>query len=87
MHPDSTGLNKLQQVVGICLKRKYLKTGSSQALMETALGTVDRMIVFNGLQIDHLSNKQEVGPAERAWPCMRSSGLLNLEATTYYIID
>jgi hypothetical protein len=45
------------------------------------------MIVFNGLQIDHLPKKQAVGPAERAWPCFRSSGLLNFKATTSYIID
>ena len=56
-------------------------------MLKTALGTVDRMIVFNDLQIDHLSKEQEVGPAERAWPCFRRSGLLNLEAVTNYIID
>ena len=64
-----------------------LKTGSSQTVLETALGTVDRMSVFNDLQIDHLSKRQEVAPAERAWPRFRRSGLLNLEVTTSYIID
>ena len=56
-------------------------------MLKTALGTVDRMIVFNGLQIDHLFKRQEVASAERAWPCFRRSGLLNLEAVTNYIID
>jgi hypothetical protein len=77
----------LQQVVGISLKRKYLKTGSSQTVLETALGAGGRMIVFNDLQIDHLPKRQEVAPAERAWPRFRRSGLLNLEVTTSYIID
>jgi len=54
---------------------------------ETALGTVDRMIVFNGLQIGHLPKRQEVAPAEQAWPRFRRSGLLNLEETTSYIIE
>jgi hypothetical protein len=69
------------------MKRKYLKTGNPLRQADTALGTVDRMIVFNDLQIDHLSKRQEVAPAERAWPRFRRSGLLNLEATTSYIID
>jgi hypothetical protein len=54
---------------------------------ETALGTVDRILVFNDLQIDHLPNKQEVGPTERSRPCFRRPRLLNLEETTNYIID
>ena len=87
MHPGSTGLNRLQQDARICLKPKYLKVRRFRDGPETALGIVDRMIVFNDLQTDHLSKRQEVARAERAWPRFRRSGLLNLEETTSYIID
>jgi hypothetical protein len=85
--PDSTGLNRLQQDARIRLKPKYLKARRFRNLPGTALGTVDRMIVFNDLQIGHLSKRQEVAPAEPAWPRFRRSGLLNLEETTSYIFD
>ena len=87
MPPDSTGLNRLQQDARIRLKPKYLKARRFRNLPGTALGTVDRMIIFNNLQIGHLPKRQEVASAERAWPCFRGSGLLNFEATTSYIID
>jgi hypothetical protein len=85
--PDSTGLNRLQQDARIRLKPKYLKARRFRNLPGTALGTVGRMIVFNGLQIGHLPKRQEVAAAASAWPRFRRSGLLKLEELYSYIID
>jgi hypothetical protein len=56
-------------------------------VLKTALGTVDRMIVFNDLQTGHLPKRQEVASSEAAWPLFPRSGLLNLEETTSYLFD
>ena len=42
-------------------------------MLKTALGTVDRMIVFNDLQIDHLSKRQEIASDEPRWVHFREA--------------
>jgi hypothetical protein len=57
---SSIKVNSLQQADRISLKQKLLKIGHFRARHESALGTVDRMIVFRYLQVDHLSKQQVI---------------------------
>jgi hypothetical protein len=50
------------------LKFKQLKTGTFELSPKSALGTVDRMIVFNHLQVGHL-HKQQVVARDEPHPC------------------
>ena len=42
------------------MKRNELKIGRFRTAPETALGTVDRVIVSNNLEVDHLSKQQVI---------------------------
>ncbi len=47
------------------MKRKELKIGRFRSAPQSALGTVDRVIVFNNLQVDHLSKQQVIADQAR----------------------
>lgn len=70
---DSIDLHKIHEAHLMSLKNKQLKTGSFGGLLVSALGTVDRMSVFNSLKVDHLP-KQQVLPHRK--PCYGSSGCI-----------
>jgi hypothetical protein len=57
---DSSQFHRAQHGLRITLKHKALKIGILRYEAESVLGTVDRMISFNNLEVDHLS-KQQVG--------------------------
>ena len=44
------------------MKPKHQKTGAFREALESALGTVGRIIVFNNLEVDHLSKQQVIAP-------------------------
>jgi hypothetical protein len=50
------------------MKQKQLKIDSFSGVPESALGAVDRMIVFNTLQIDYLSKQQVTASKKPRWP-------------------
>ncbi len=58
--PDSIQIHAIPYVPRKPLKLKHLKTGNFGLGPKTALGTVDRMISFNNLEVDHLSKRQVV---------------------------
>jgi hypothetical protein len=67
----STKRNSFQHAGRISLKQSMLKNRGFSRRPETALGTVDRMIVFRYLQIGHLPKQQVVASdgADQHWCC------------------
>jgi hypothetical protein len=56
-----------------------LKTGHLAGATETALGTGDRIISFNNLQLDHLSKQQVIGSGKPARHTLQRVTMLKRE--------
>jgi hypothetical protein len=77
---SSSRIHALQNIAHICLKQKALKIDGFAERPKSALGTVDRMIVFRYLQVGHLPKKQVVGSEDirRVGPQQTRCGILSL---------
>jgi hypothetical protein len=61
------------------MKRKHQKTEDFGEWTESALGTGDRIISFNNLQIDHLSKQQVIGSGKPSRRTLLRIALLKCE--------